>query len=101
MSNTMKDFDMKIEITWDQQTREIKTIATTMGQTATATADLPAEYWGMISLENLYVGYHKEFDYNIPRNLGIQSFYLDRRKASKGEFIVYDLIEFEERINKI
>ena len=51
--------------------------------------------------EMIHIGDHKEFDYNIPRNLGIQSFYLDRRKASKGEFIVYDLIEFEERINKI
>ena len=51
--------------------------------------------------EMVHIGDHKEFDYTIPKNLGIVSFYLNRKKTSKGEFIVYDLKEFEDRINKI
>ncbi len=49
----------------------------------------------------IHIGDHKEFDYTIPMKLGIQSFYLNRKKTTKGEYIVYDLEEFEERINKI
>lgn len=51
--------------------------------------------------EMIHIGDHKEFDYTIPMKLGIQSFYLNRKKTTKGEYIVYDLEEFEERINKI
>ncbi len=51
--------------------------------------------------EMIHVGDHEEFDYNIPRMLKITSFCLDREKTKKGEFIVYDLKEFEERINKL
>ncbi|UCD14466.1 MAG: HAD family hydrolase [Thermoplasmatales archaeon] len=51
--------------------------------------------------EIIHIGDHKEFDYNLPRILGIQSFYLNREKTRDGEFIVYDLKEFEDRINKI
>lgn len=51
--------------------------------------------------EMIHIGDHKEFDYTIPMKLGIQSFYLNRKKTTKGEYIVYDLEEFEKRINKI
>ena len=50
--------------------------------------------------EMIHIGDHEEFDYNIPKKLGITSFHLDREKTNEGDFIVYDLKEFEERINK-
>ena len=49
--------------------------------------------------EIIHIGDHEEFDYKIPKNLEITSFYLNRNKTCKGEFIVHDLKEFEERIN--
>ena len=49
--------------------------------------------------EMIHIGDHKEFDYNIPKNLGIKSFYLNRDKTNKGEFIVCNLKEFEKKIN--
>jgi len=51
--------------------------------------------------EMIHIGDHEEFDYNIPRKLGIISFHLDRKKTNEGDFIVYDLKEFEKRINKL
>ena len=51
--------------------------------------------------EMIHIGDHEEFDYNIPRKLEITSFHLDREKTNEEDFIVYDLKEFEERINKL
>ena len=49
--------------------------------------------------EMIHIGDHKEFDYQIPNNMGIKSFYLNRKKTTKGEFMVNDLNEFEQIIN--
>ena len=46
----------------------------------------------------IHVGDHKEFDYNIPKKLGIKSFYLNRERTDKGKFIVHDLKEFLSRV---
>ena len=51
--------------------------------------------------EMIHIGDHEEFDYNIPKKFGITSFHLDREKRNQGDFVVYDLKEFEERINKL
>lgn len=51
--------------------------------------------------ELIHIGDHKEFDYLIPKNLGVKSFFLDRKEKSKGSFVVHDLIEFEEIINTL
>ena len=51
--------------------------------------------------EIIHIGDHEEFDYNIPRKLGIISFHLEREKTNEGDFIVYDLKEFEKKINKL
>ncbi len=48
--------------------------------------------------EIIHVGDHFEFDYLVPRSLGINAFYLDRSCKQKGEFIISDLRELEERI---
>lgn len=49
----------------------------------------------------IHVGDHKEFDYNIPKKLGIKSFYLNRERTSKGKFVVYDLKEFLSRVENL
>jgi putative hydrolase of the HAD superfamily len=46
----------------------------------------------------IHVGDHFEFDYLIPRSLGIRSFFLDRKGTGEGSAIVKDLREF---INKL
>ena len=49
----------------------------------------------------IHVGDHKEFDYNIPKKLGIKSFYLNRERTDKGKFVVYDLKEFLSRVENL
>ncbi len=48
--------------------------------------------------EIVHVGDHYEFDYLIPRSLGIQTFYLDRSGEKKGEFMIPDLRDLEKRL---
>jgi len=46
----------------------------------------------------VHIGDHFEFDYLIPHQLGIKSFYLDRKGERKGNDIVKDLKEFMENL---
>jgi putative hydrolase of the HAD superfamily len=48
--------------------------------------------------EIVHIGDHYEFDYLVPRKLGINAFYLDRSGEKKGEFILWDLRELEKRL---
>jgi putative hydrolase of the HAD superfamily len=48
--------------------------------------------------EIVHVGDHYDFDYLVPRKLGIQAFYLDRFGKQKGQFVLKDLSELEKRI---
>ena len=48
--------------------------------------------------EMIHVGDHYEFDYLIPRALGIRAFYLDRSAQKEGASILWDLKRFPERI---
>jgi len=48
--------------------------------------------------EIVHVGDHYEFDYLVPRRLGIHAFYLDRSGQRGGEFILQDLGELEKRL---
>jgi putative hydrolase of the HAD superfamily len=48
--------------------------------------------------EIVHVGDHHEFDYLVPRTLGIHAFYLDRSGEKNGEFVLRDLRELEERL---
>jgi HAD superfamily hydrolase (TIGR01549 family) len=48
--------------------------------------------------EIVHVGDHYEFDYLVPRTLGIHAFYLDRSGEKDGEFVLRDLRELEERL---
>jgi HAD superfamily hydrolase (TIGR01493 family) len=46
----------------------------------------------------VHVGDHYEFDYRVPRALGIQAFHLDRSARKDGEFILRDLRDLEEKL---
>jgi putative hydrolase of the HAD superfamily len=48
--------------------------------------------------EIVHVGDHAEFDYLVPRKLGICAFYLDRSGIQKGDFVIPDLTELEKRL---
>ena len=45
-----------------------------------------------------HVGDHYNFDFAVPRQLGIHAFYLDRQGKEQGNFVVHDLAEFSQRI---
>jgi putative hydrolase of the HAD superfamily len=48
--------------------------------------------------EVVHVGDHYDFDYRVPRALGIQAFYLDRTSQRTGDFVLSDLGQLEERL---
>ncbi len=50
------------------------------------------------SVDVVHVGDHYEFDYLVPRSLGIHALYLDRSGEKKGDFVIQDLRNLEEKI---
>ena len=48
--------------------------------------------------EMAHVGDHYEFDYLVPRDLGIQAFYLDRSARKEGDSVLWDLRDIENRL---
>jgi putative hydrolase of the HAD superfamily len=48
--------------------------------------------------EIVHVGDHYEFDYLVPRRLGIDAFFLDRLDKQRGEFVIKDLRELENKL---
>jgi putative hydrolase of the HAD superfamily len=53
---------------------------------------------GVSPQEIVHIGDHYEFDYLVPRRLGIRAFYLDRSGKRRGEFILQDLRDLEKRV---
>jgi putative hydrolase of the HAD superfamily len=53
---------------------------------------------GVDPQEIVHVGDHYDFDYLVPRGLGIQAFYLDRSGKRTGAFVLRSLKDLEERI---
>jgi putative hydrolase of the HAD superfamily len=51
--------------------------------------------------EIVHVGDHYEFDYLVPRSLGIRAFYLDRLGEQRGASVISDLRDLEERLAAI
>ncbi len=56
------------------------------------------EILGVAPEEMVHVGDHYEFDYIVPRSIGIHAFYLDRSEKQKGKFIISDLKELEKKV---
>jgi HAD superfamily hydrolase (TIGR01549 family) len=54
---------------------------------------------GVLPPDAIHVGDHYEFDYLVPKGLGLEAYYLDRDgKRPKDDFAVCDLREFAKRI---
>jgi putative hydrolase of the HAD superfamily len=51
--------------------------------------------------EIIHVGDHKDFDYQEPKRHGITAYYLDRDRTTKGAYVVHDLEEFEQKIDRL
>lgn len=49
--------------------------------------------------EMAHVGDDLSFDFEVPRELGIKAFYLDRTGLTSGESVIHDLRELEERVS--
>jgi len=48
--------------------------------------------------EMVHVGDHYEFDYLVPRTLGIRAFFLDRSKQRKGDSVIWGLQGLDQRV---
>ena len=48
--------------------------------------------------EIVHIGDHYEFDYLVPRTLGIQAFYLDRSGEQRGDFVISSLKDMEKKL---
>lgn len=46
----------------------------------------------------VHIGDHRVFDHDVPRQLGIRAFYLDRAGKERGDRILQNLSEFAERV---
>lgn len=51
--------------------------------------------------ELIHIGDHWNYDYIVPRKIGISSFYIDRKGEKQGEFIVHNLGQFRRRIKEL
>ncbi len=49
------------------------------------------EILGVSPGEILHVGDHHEFDYLVPRSIGINAYHLDRSRKHSGDFVIPDL----------
>ena len=49
---------------------------------------------GMAPSDIIHVGDHREFDFEAPRRIGMQSYFLDRSRHETGPHIVHGLDEF-------
>lgn len=56
---------------------------------------------GVKSEEVVHVGDHWDFDYIAPREAGIRTYYLDRFGKKKGEDVVDDLRQFQQKVTKL
>ena len=53
---------------------------------------------GIEAKDMVHVGDHRQFDFTVPRELGIRAFHLDRQGKETGEFVVHSLSEFCQRV---
>ncbi len=48
--------------------------------------------------EMIHIGDDQNFDFEVPRRLGILAFYLDRSGKHEGELTMHSLEEFSEKL---
>ncbi len=50
--------------------------------------------------EIVHVGDHWNFDFVVPRKLGIEAFYLDRDREGQGSFVLKDLRDLKHKLSR-
>ena len=56
---------------------------------------------GVSPQEIIHVGDDPGFDFEVPRELGIVAFHLDRTGKQKGEYVIYSINELNRRLAKL
>ena len=56
---------------------------------------------GIFPHEMIHVGDDRNFDFYVPRRLGILAFHLDRTGTYEGEHVIYNLEDLHERLEKL
>jgi len=51
--------------------------------------------------EMIHVGDDRNFDFHVPRRLGILAFHLDRTGKHKGEFVIHSLEELNKKLQRL
>ena len=51
--------------------------------------------------EMIHIGDDRNFDFDVPRRLGILAFHLDRAGKHKGEFVIHNLEELSRKLQKL
>ncbi|KPV64198.1 MAG: putative HAD-hydrolase [Candidatus Bathyarchaeota archaeon BA2] len=68
------------------------------------TADLYERVCSILEIppqEMIHVGDDQNFDFDVPRRLGIMAFHLDRKGKHKGELIVHSLEELNKKLQRL
>ena len=55
---------------------------------------------GVSPQEMIHVGDDRNFDFDVPRRLGILAFHLDRTRKHEGEFVIHSLEELNTKLEK-
>ena len=50
--------------------------------------------------ELIHIGDDRQFDFEVPRRLGISAFHLDRSGANKGEYVIHNLRDLNQKLVK-
>ena len=48
----------------------------------------------------IHVGDDQNFDFDVPRRLGIMAFHFDRKGKHKGELVVHSLEELNKKLQR-
>lgn len=101
-SNAGREFiDIEMEVTGLGKYFDRIFSATTDFQSVKKTAQFYRQICDILEIdpgEVLHVGDHYEFDYLVPRSLGIQAFYLDRSRKNDGDSVLSDLRDLERKL---
>jgi putative hydrolase of the HAD superfamily len=58
-----------------------------------------SDLMGVLPFDIVHVGDHREFDFEAPQRIGMQSYFLDRSKKESGSQVIHGLDELKEIIS--
>jgi putative hydrolase of the HAD superfamily len=101
-SNAGREFiDIEMEVTGMRKYFDRIFSATSDFQSVKKTSQFYRQICDILNTEPeeiIHVGDHYEFDYLVPRSMGIQAFYLDRSRKTNGDTFLSDLRDLEGKL---